>query len=347
MTELTPFNRLAEDVRIIPVVVAELKLRDVERQVLGADLVKRADHVALEDRPEALDRVRVDRADDVLALAGINDAVREVLVQPAIAAPLIGAEQANLLRHRAAHEAPEYVAAYAVDNACHDLSLALDGTDYRDFARAYAAGSAALTALVNVPVLGEAPDERLVNLDDPHQLAKLFVCHSSSNAVAHIPSRSVRPKPHHAMDLKGVDTLLTRQHEVNDVEPLAQWLIGVLEDRIDQNREPIAVISRPACVTDPVEVLGMRFNFRVAAARADDEFGPTVLGEVQLAGVVGRKGGFPLGDRHLGDGFGRLFRAGHHGSPVRSGVTSPRLAGKVKHNRPKWQAGQSCQPQRA
>jgi len=39
---------------LLPIVVAELELRDVERHVFLADLVERADHTALEDRPEAL-----------------------------------------------------------------------------------------------------------------------------------------------------------------------------------------------------------------------------------------------------------------------------------------------------
>jgi len=74
--------RLAEDVRVLSVVVAELKLRDVQRQVLGADLVEGADHAALEDRPEALDGVGVDRADDIFALAVVDDRMRVLGVQP-------------------------------------------------------------------------------------------------------------------------------------------------------------------------------------------------------------------------------------------------------------------------
>jgi hypothetical protein len=40
-------------------VVAKLKLSHVERQVFAADLVIGADHAALEDAPEAFNRVRV------------------------------------------------------------------------------------------------------------------------------------------------------------------------------------------------------------------------------------------------------------------------------------------------
>jgi hypothetical protein len=50
---------LTKDVLVAPVVIPELKLRDVERHVFRADLVKRADNAAFEDRPEAFNRVRI------------------------------------------------------------------------------------------------------------------------------------------------------------------------------------------------------------------------------------------------------------------------------------------------
>ena len=60
---LTPLDRFGEDVVVEPIIVAELEFRDVQRQVLAADLVIRADHAALNQRPEAFDGV------------GVNDAV--------------------------------------------------------------------------------------------------------------------------------------------------------------------------------------------------------------------------------------------------------------------------------
>ena len=49
---LTYTDRRSEDVRILPIVVAELKLRDVQRHIFGADFVEAADNPALEDRPK-------------------------------------------------------------------------------------------------------------------------------------------------------------------------------------------------------------------------------------------------------------------------------------------------------
>jgi hypothetical protein len=52
-----------EDVGIGAIVVAELKLRDVERHVLGAHLVEGADNATLEDRRGAFNRVRAHGAE--------------------------------------------------------------------------------------------------------------------------------------------------------------------------------------------------------------------------------------------------------------------------------------------
>lgn len=66
---LTTSDGFAKDVRVIPIVVAELELGDVERQILRTDLMERADKAALKDRPEAFDCVGVNRADNVLAVS--------------------------------------------------------------------------------------------------------------------------------------------------------------------------------------------------------------------------------------------------------------------------------------
>ena len=61
---LTPADCLPENIRVLAVVVAELKLRDVQRKVLVADLVESADNTALKDAPETFNRIRVHRADN-------------------------------------------------------------------------------------------------------------------------------------------------------------------------------------------------------------------------------------------------------------------------------------------
>jgi hypothetical protein len=57
----------SEDVRVSPVVISELELGNIERHIFAAHFVERADNATLEDRPEALNGLRVDCADDILA----------------------------------------------------------------------------------------------------------------------------------------------------------------------------------------------------------------------------------------------------------------------------------------
>ena len=47
MTRLASLDRRSEDVRVLPIIVAELKLGDIERHIFSAHFVERADHAAL------------------------------------------------------------------------------------------------------------------------------------------------------------------------------------------------------------------------------------------------------------------------------------------------------------
>ncbi len=76
MTLSTSANRRSENVSILTVVVAELKLRDIQRHIFAADLVEAADDPAFDDRPETLDRLSMDCADNVLLFCVVDDGVR-------------------------------------------------------------------------------------------------------------------------------------------------------------------------------------------------------------------------------------------------------------------------------
>lgn len=59
--------------------MAERKLRQIERQILGADVVKRADNASLHERPEVFDIVRVDVTAHIDLLTMSDDLVRIAL----------------------------------------------------------------------------------------------------------------------------------------------------------------------------------------------------------------------------------------------------------------------------
>ena len=71
----------------------------------------------LEDRPEALDGIRVDRANNILAVAVLDDGVRVPFVEVAVASPLIGNEQADLVGDGFADEASEDFGVDSLDDA--------------------------------------------------------------------------------------------------------------------------------------------------------------------------------------------------------------------------------------
>src|SRR5258708_16760242 len=102
---LTASDCRGEDIFVLAVIVPELKLRNVQRQILLTDLVERADHAALEDRPEAFNRVRVYGANNVLIARVIDDGVLRIAVlEAAVAGEVIRAKQGDLLRHTLADE---------------------------------------------------------------------------------------------------------------------------------------------------------------------------------------------------------------------------------------------------
>ena len=123
-----------KDVRIGAVIIAERKLRDVEREIFGADFVERADHAAFEDRPKAFNRVRVDRADNVLMPAVIDCAVRVLAQVIAIARPRIRRQQTHFVGDRFADKIDNGLGRDFFQNAGHDIALALHGANDRSFA---------------------------------------------------------------------------------------------------------------------------------------------------------------------------------------------------------------------
>ena len=75
-----------------------------------------------------------------------------------------------------------------------------------------------------------------------------------------------------AMDLQGADALLALRHQVNDLEPCPQRIIGILENRLGDNREAIAVPSPTLlCFADPVKrTRFQQIDFSAVAARTLD-----------------------------------------------------------------------------
>src|SRR5208282_2506827 len=98
---------------------------------------------------------------------------------------------------------------------------------------------AAIAALIFVPILRQSADESFVNLNDAAKLLNILD-QGDADFVAHHPCGFVRAEAHEAHDLKGAHALLAGQHQMNDAIPVAERLVGVLENRSGKMREAIA-----------------------------------------------------------------------------------------------------------
>jgi hypothetical protein len=281
---LTLADRRSEDIGVFSIVVAELKFCDVERQVLFAHFVECAHYAAFDQRPEAFDGLSMDRANDVLAFGMIDHAVRKFLAQMLVADPLIGAEQADLVRDGFAHERFERASAYVLDDAGNDIALATDCTDDRRFPGADSAGSFAAAALVFVPVLREATDERFINLDNATQLTDVLH-QGGSDFVAHFPSGFVGTESQVAHDLHGADPLFAGHHEMHNFEPVPQWLIRILKYRADRMAKAVASLWRALVALPRPRSVGEFMGLLGSTAGTANPFRPATRNQISAAGA--------------------------------------------------------------
>jgi len=115
------------------------------------------------------------------------------------------------------------------------LAVALDQSDYRRLLRA-APDSAVFVAFIAVL----ASDKAFINFNDAGQhLSQSRLVHRVADAVAHKPSAPIRDAQLTLKLLRGY-ALLGNAHLVDDVFPLAEGDVGVLEDRSNGNGELLA-----------------------------------------------------------------------------------------------------------
>lgn len=299
-----------KNIGVVAVVVPELKFSDVQRQVFGAYLVIGADNTTLQDRPEALNRIRVDRPDNVL-LRSVADHGMIIVIRPQMfeIRSIVGHQRRNTLINRAMHKAVDGAVIHARNHAGDEITLAAHSADYSGLARTSAASTAA--ALVPMLVAVFAANIRLIHLYDATKA--FFGLHKAhANAVAHVPSGFVRAEAHVAVNLPRAYSLFAGKHQVSDFEPIPQRRIRVLKNGARIDRETVAL--RRAFTALPMKLFVRRCIVQVAviAARAFHAIRPTALYQVGFArGFIGKhRVKLLLG--HLGNGTG-LFSAGHEG----------------------------------
>jgi hypothetical protein len=301
----------SENVVIHPVVIAELKLSDVQWEIFRADFVERSDDTALHNRPEPFNRVGVDRADNVLAFAVVYDLVRVAKAQSMIRIKVIGAEKADAARNSFPDESLDGFLFQISDDASDDVSFALHSADDCDFPFGSATSSALPFIQMAVPI--GASDIGFVDLDDaPEFRLRLDQC--SADFVGHGERGFVRTEAHVPLNLERANSLLAGEHQVNDAEPFAEGLIRVLENRSGDMGEAITG-ARVAFVALPlVDHRGDGENLVIATARACNAVRPAPSDEVLPASFLIGKHRLKLTDSHLVDCF---WTPSHSGSPCR------------------------------
>ena len=311
---LASLDCLAENVGVQSIVISELEFYDIERQVFVTDLVEIAHNTALDQRPEALDCVRMNRADDMLTNVVVNGLMREPILQSVIAVIGVCAKQAHAGRDGFADETFQCWAVSAIDDAGDDVAFAPDCAHDSGFERV--ARTASRSAfLVPMPVFVASADVGLVNLDDAAKLLNIFD-ERDADFMTHEPSSRIAPKAHVPIDLERAHSLFADQHQVNYSIPVFERLICVLKDCAGQMREAIASV-RSALIALPMPRIALQFwRDDCAAARAANAFRPTARNEVLNAIVFGLKERVELRCGQLMDGLRfRLLPAGHDGSP--------------------------------
>jgi hypothetical protein len=195
-----PCYRSAEDVRVLPIVVSELKFGHVERHIFRADFMEGADNTAFQDRPETFNRVGVDGTNNIFMFAVSDEGVRKFLTEFSISAHVIGNEKADFVGYRLADETAQCGAVEMLHDAGKNITLAADRADNTDLAGPGPARTAA--ALVPMFILVLSADVGFVHFDDASELVGLVFAQSGADAIAHGQRGFIGAEAHDALDLQ-------------------------------------------------------------------------------------------------------------------------------------------------
>jgi hypothetical protein len=277
--------RFSEYVGILAIVLTELKFVQIERQVFLADVVVGADDSTLQQAPKTLDGICVNEAAHILATTMSNDTVRVLVSQSKqpITGVFIGSDQINFATHGLSHKTIKRWRISILDHLADDIPFTTDRAD--DGYLVSVVMARPVLALVGVPILVLAADERFVHFHDTHELLEIVVSHSRAQSMTDVPSgMQRRPLAKiHAPDLPRRNTLQTLQHRVENLEPCNQRHVRILEHRADQNRKPIGRLA--AFLADPMKRLGLeRVHFFVLTARALYAIRPSAIRKELTAG---------------------------------------------------------------
>lgn len=277
------------------------KFVQVQRQIFLRDVVIGANDATLEQGPKGFDALSVNLATHVLALAMAHNFTTHVRIKQPIAGVFVGCDQLHFVSADFTDETIQCRGVGVLDHLTDNIALPADSANHCCLAGRTAR---AWNLLIPVAVTIFAANERFIDFDLAHQVRKLIVLQHRADTMADVESSLVGGGPaiflKLALNLKGTHTLLALAHEVNNLKPNRQRVIGVLEYCGDQWRETIAVFliangflavrASPflAALADPIPSAGFQpEHLVIAAARALHPRRPPQTGEQFHALVLG------------------------------------------------------------
>src|SRR5947209_8966402 len=294
---------LPKNVLVFAVVKPEGKLVQVQRQILPADMMKRADHSAFQQAPKAVNVAGVNYAPDVFA-RGMAHGPMCVTKPPKlpVALVLVGSYQRHLFADGFTDEVAQGLLVSVLNDSADHVPLARDGSDDSGFPASDSSGDVGF--LVPMAILVLPTYEGLIDFHNAHEFLEILILHSGAKPMAHVPSGRIGA-PDLPLDLKCADAFFAVEHLPEHFKPRLKPHFGIVEDGSDRDRESV---RRPGLrrtrLTCPMPRPGRkRVDFLVPATRAGNTFGPSALHQKFFAGVLRRIG------------FEKLFQC-HHANRI-------------------------------
>jgi Leucine-rich repeat (LRR) protein len=86
---LALFYRRSENVSVLPIVISDLELGNIERKIFAAYLVERAGDASLDNGPKAFDSLSMHRADKILLFGMVDNGMWVFSIKALVPNPLI------------------------------------------------------------------------------------------------------------------------------------------------------------------------------------------------------------------------------------------------------------------
>ena len=215
-------ERVAENVSVIAVVEPPFQLLEVAVEMLCADLVESAHDGTLEERPDALNTVRMNIPYDPFLCGVVHCLVAGVVVLDTdVGLEFVGVDRLGLVPHGVGDKLVESFLPDVGDASETNLPAALDGTGNPRLVASVALAQATLLST----------DQRFVYLNhtEERRAFEFVIAHRLSDAVAQIPCRPVGDIDC-PLDLESGHSLLGLAHQVDRKEPFAERKVGVVHD---------------------------------------------------------------------------------------------------------------------